>query len=116
MLLGALMTAGFLAAGTFSVPFEFEVSGKTMPAGSYEVARLSQTGSVFRLFHRDSGKSTMVNMPIQVTDAKADKPRMVFRCQGADCVMAEVWPSPCVGAARAGKRVPAKAVIVGTSN
>jgi hypothetical protein len=114
MLLGSLLSAGLLAAGSFSVPFEFEASGKTMPAGSYQVERMSATSSAFRLLNRDSGKSVLLNMPISVEGHQVP-PKMVFRCAGGDCSVAEVWTNG-VGAASAKRKPAAKPVVVDASN
>jgi hypothetical protein len=65
-----------------TVPFTFVVSGKTLPAGTYTVGRLSGDRlSVQILRSREHGVSVFVN-PVGVKNATADKPLVSFQQVG----------------------------------
>jgi hypothetical protein len=62
-----------------TLPFEFVVSGKTLPAGTYTASRLSDYSfGGLRLTSRANGTSVFV-LPNEVEGAPADKPKLTFR-------------------------------------
>jgi hypothetical protein len=65
-----------------TLPFEFVVSGKTLPAGTYTASRLSdyRFGGL-RLTSRANGTSIFV-LPNEVEGTSADKPNLTFRQVG----------------------------------
>src|SRR6266852_9604886 len=65
-----------------TLPFEFVISGKTLPAGTYTVSRFSDDkfdGVI--LSNRESGKSVFVH-PTEVENTSADKPQVSFERVG----------------------------------
>jgi len=65
-----------------TLPFEFVISGKTLPAGTYTVSRFSddKNGGVI-LSNRETGKSVFVH-PIEAEDIYAEKPQVSFERVG----------------------------------
>ena len=65
-----------------TMPFEFVVSGKTLPAGTYTVKRFSQQPfDVLMITSNDNGTSVFVN-PIEMEDASTYKPNVSFHRVG----------------------------------
>jgi hypothetical protein len=65
-----------------TVPFTFVVSGKTLPAGTYTVGRLSGDRlSVQLLRSREHDVSVFVN-PVDVKNASTDRPLVSFKQVG----------------------------------
>jgi hypothetical protein len=113
-LAGFVMAAGLLPAASFQVPFEFEASGRLMPAGAYEVSRISPSSPVLRLRSRETGKAFMVSMPLAMNDHQGEKPRMVFRCHNGGCSVVEFWAEANTGVARIPQPNRAKPVVFDT--
>jgi len=65
-----------------TLPFEFVISGKTLPAGTYTVSRFSddKNGGVI-LSNRETGKSVFVHS-IETEDIYAEKPQVSFERVG----------------------------------
>ena len=83
-LLGVGVAAQAQIRGEIAVtlPFEFVVSGKTLPAGTYTVSRFSDDkfdGVI--LSNREGGKSVFVH-PTEVENTSADKPQVSFERVG----------------------------------
>jgi hypothetical protein len=67
---------------TVKLPFAFVVNGRTLPAGSYTVKRLSdQPFSVLMLTSHNTGTSVFV-LPSELEDASDYKPNLRFRKVG----------------------------------
>jgi hypothetical protein len=65
-----------------TLPFEFVVSGKTLPGGTYTVSRFSDNKNEgVILSNRESGKSVFVH-PIETEDSSVDKPQVSFERVG----------------------------------
>jgi hypothetical protein len=65
-----------------TLPFEFVVSGKTLPAGKYTVKRFTQQPfDVLMLTSNDNGTSVFVN-PIEMEDASTYRPNVSFHRVG----------------------------------
>jgi hypothetical protein len=67
-----------------TLPFEFVISGKTLPAGTYTVSRFSDDkndGVILSNRDSESGKSVFVH-PIETEDTSADKPQVSFERVG----------------------------------
>jgi hypothetical protein len=67
-----------------NIPFEFVVAGKTLPAGTYRVNRLSNDkseGLIFRSVETRAGAAAIVR-PIEVQSARADQPQVSFETAG----------------------------------
>jgi hypothetical protein len=62
-----------------TLPFEFLVSGKTLPAGTYTAVRLSdERFGGLKLTNRANGTSVFV-LPVEVESVSAFTPRVSFR-------------------------------------
>jgi hypothetical protein len=67
-----------------SLPFEFVVAGKTLPAGTYRVSRLSDgRDSPLMITNHDNGRSVFV-LPYVSESASTDKPEMHFERGGEE--------------------------------
>jgi hypothetical protein len=65
-----------------TLPFEFVVSGKTLPAGTYTVSSFSDDkNDGVILSNRESGKSVFVH-PFEIENTSADKPQVSFERVG----------------------------------
>lgn len=73
-----------------SIPFDFEVAGKTMKAGDYRV-RLEGSQSTLRIENRDTLYATFVTIsPLQRTEIQ-DESKLVFNRYGSQYFLAQVW-------------------------
>ena len=72
------------------VPFSFQVSGKTMAAGSYLVSTRANSGiPMFRLLNTDS-KAPVIAVAAE-TRYESGPAKLVFRCGEGGCVLAQIW-------------------------
>lgn len=99
MLVGAVafMTAVVPAHGQSSitvsatVPFEFKVGDKALPAGDYTVRTMSGTGSALAISNQDTHKAA-IRLTNTVQAAKAsNKAKLVFHRYGQTYFLSEVW-------------------------
>ena len=85
-----------------SVPFDFVVGGRTMPAGDYELGTLGDVG-ILRVQNADT--SIMPAFALSNgTDGQLDdsKAFLTFRRYGGDYFLAEIWN----GSAATGRSLP----------
>jgi hypothetical protein len=79
-----------------NVPFDFATPAGHLPAGHYDiVAGLGGNAKITKLRHEESKKSIlMVSGPSMYgqNNGLSEKSRLVFRCDGSDCSLAEIWP------------------------
>lgn len=93
----AFMTAVASANGQSSrtviatVPFEFKVGDKALPAGDYTVSTISASSSALAIRNQDSNRAAIrLAIPIQVRKA-SDKGKLVFHRYGQNYFLSEVW-------------------------
>ena len=85
--LGAALLAGLASAGAsdriaVNIPYNFVASGKTLPAGSYIVQRLSNSNYFpLSISGRDNGTSVFVQS-IEVRSTTEDHPNLAFLVAG----------------------------------
>ena len=73
------------------IPFAFVVGNQTMPAGHYDLSRLSAGGSVFAL--RDTLNNNAIFAQLAVLEeGKPNKPSVTFACYGKECLLAKITP------------------------
>src|SRR5258708_3010692 len=92
----ALLTAAVTANGQSqkskaNVPFEFVVGDKTLPAGEYAVAAVTNNGETLRI-----RKTTASDSAIRLTiaaEGKSEQAKLVFHRYGERYFLAEVWTS-----------------------
>jgi len=93
----AFMTAVASANGQSSrtviatVPFEFKVGDKALPAGDYTLGTISDSSSALVIRNQDSNRAAVrLTMPIEVSKA-SDKGKLVFHRYGQNYFLSEVW-------------------------
>src|SRR5271168_4952483 len=64
-----------------TVPFDFVVGHKMLPAGNYKVASFSSSNSTLRLTGLDNGASAIV-LPLEGRMVKVDMPQLTFQQVG----------------------------------
>lgn len=75
-----------------NVPFEFQLGGKTLPAGEYRVKRLTQTSVLVR--SADGERSVIAQTPRAITvdrNEKATQEKLVFNQYGNQYFLSQVW-------------------------
>jgi hypothetical protein len=73
-----------------TIPFEFVVAGKTLPAGTYRVNRVGDDrwdGLIFRSFENRAG---VIVHPIEVESAPADKTKVSFEKAGDEHFLSKI--------------------------
>jgi len=66
-----------------TLPFEFVISGKTLPAGTYTVSRISSDAKIVGLvFSSYENRMSVFVHPIAIDSARADKPSVSFERVG----------------------------------
>jgi hypothetical protein len=73
-----------------TIPFEFVVDGKTLPAGTYRVNRVGDDkwdGLIFRSFENSAG---VIVHPIAVESAPADKTKVSFEKAGGEHFLSKI--------------------------
>jgi hypothetical protein len=78
------------------IPFTFQTSNATLPAGSYTISRVTGTSvtSTLRLYNKDSHRSVLAaSLPIDMFHKAAEKPVIVFACAEQSCTLREIKTS-----------------------
>ena len=99
MMLTILMVLSALSANAqkgssfvVNVPFTFTVSGKTLPAGEYVVARSTQASNeVIRISSKEHGAYVQTK-PVQVQDIKEES-QVIFKRYGDQYFLFQIWTS-----------------------
>lgn len=89
-----------------SIPFDFHVRGKRMPAGDYEVLRLSAAGSWALRDAAAGGGVAFLTIPESYT--VGEPPKMVFHRYGADNFLAKI----CTGTAAVSLPMSKQEVVI----
>ena len=71
------------------IPFEFSVGKKTLPAGNYSVIRTAPDRLVLRDL-RAGVVAILITHSVQAATSRAE-PTLVFRTDGGQHVLAQVW-------------------------
>jgi hypothetical protein len=81
--------AGDLAV---TIPFEFAVAGKTLPAGDYYVRRrIDGSRAVIRIQSKtDSASVYLTTHPVQSSNIQND-PKLVFNKYGGQLFLSQLW-------------------------
>lgn len=79
---------------TVTIPFNFYVSGKTLPAGQYLVGRSTQTSTEGLALRGTDGRAGVFALTrgIQTEDVQQQS-KLVFRRYGDQYFLAEIWTS-----------------------
>lgn len=78
-----------------SVPFEFVVGDKTLPAGEYNVRAITRDALIIQ--GTENGKSAIRLSNETEKSKKSTHARLVFRCYGQKYFLAQVWNGDTVG-------------------
>jgi hypothetical protein len=94
--LATLLVSGSAYAQTIkiqaNVPFNFVVSGKTMPAGSYLIQSVgAQDGKTLRLSSDDKKEAAVINANSAQSLTPADRTKLVFHRYGDRYFLSQVW-------------------------
>ena len=100
----AMLTITFLFAfaaiadtrAPVNIPFEFELHGKTLPAGRYEVATSTSSG-VVSLVDPNGKQYASLSMPLGNPNAGKFDSKIVFVYDGDIYQLTEVWMREAVG-------------------
>jgi len=106
MVLAAAISAAANVASaqsmTLKVPFSFSVRKIEMPAGNYRLSSTrTYTGQpVFNLMNTDTMRpiALMPTAPLSAGEKGYTDAKLVFRCSGAQCVLAQIWTGTHLGA------------------
>ncbi len=75
---------------TVSIPFEFTVANKVLPAGEYQM-RTEGSRSTLKIENRDTSHATFVTIsPLQSADIQNES-KLVFNRYGSQYFLAQVW-------------------------
>jgi hypothetical protein len=75
-----------------TIPFDFVVSGKTLPAGKYSITRVQQDDTVLRVSSADGRlNSIRLTNPVR-TGSPEGKTRLVFHRYGDQYFLFQIWP------------------------
>jgi hypothetical protein len=92
-----LAASSYAQAGrrfTVTIPFDFNVSGKTLPAGQYMVGRSTETSAEgIAVRGLDDGAGVFVLTRGIQTGEKQEQSKLVFRRYGNQYFLGEVWIS-----------------------
>jgi hypothetical protein len=74
-----------------NVPFNFYVGSSLMPQGAYQFEEISNRAAAL-ITSRETGAAKGGVATYDVVGNKLDEPaRLVFRCYGDECFLAEIW-------------------------
>jgi hypothetical protein len=73
-----------------NVPYEFVVSGKTLPAGTYRLNRVDKSSNRELLLRSVENSAGVLLVPSDVEDARADKPSFTFREIGGEHFLTQI--------------------------
>jgi hypothetical protein len=65
-----------------TIPFEFVAGGKTLPAGTYRVSRISRDRFVGLVFSSYENRSNVYVHPVEIESTRSDKPGVSFEQVG----------------------------------
>ena len=74
-----------------NVPFSFNVSSRTvLPAGDYNVVRVSANADVWAFVDRETGNKTLVALGQTDQSRQADLPKLEFLCAADHCALSKI--------------------------
>ena len=73
-----------------SVPFEFVVAGKTLPAGNYRVNRVSDTDSRALVLSSFENNASAMVLPTEVESSSDDKAQVSFEELGGEHFLSKI--------------------------
>lgn len=76
-----------------TLPFEFVVSGKTLPAGTYTVSRFADDKSEGLILSSYENRIIVFVHPVEIENASADKPQVSFERVGEQHFLTKIQTS-----------------------
>jgi hypothetical protein len=73
-----------------TIPFEFVVAGKTLPAGTYRVNRLSEDKWAGLVFSSFENRASAIVHPMEVESAPGDKAHVSFETAGDEHFLSKI--------------------------
>jgi len=73
-----------------TIPFEFVVAGKTLPAGTYNVNRVTDGDPRALIFHSFESRTGAILLPTQVEGGSADKVHVSFERVGGQYFLSKI--------------------------
>ena len=73
-----------------TIPFEFVVAGKTLPAGSYNVNRLTDSNPRPLILHSFENHTSVLIVPSQVENGSTDKVHVSFERVGGQYFLSKI--------------------------
>jgi len=97
-------SAGLSSAQTLTakVPFDFQVGGQELPAGTQVFGKLASGSPVYKISNPGARKNAAFIGQAPSTPKADSQERLVFECGPESCVLTELWTSEY------GYRVPHK--------
>jgi hypothetical protein len=80
--LGAAAKAQIRSEIVVTLPFEFVVSGKTLPAGTYTVSRFADDKFDGLILSSHENRTSVFVHPVEIENTSADKPQVSFERVG----------------------------------
>lgn len=75
-----------------SIPFEFIVGDKSMPAGEYTISRINPSSDLAVLqFRSKDGRSTVMVRMNNVIARASDSSRLIFNSYGSERYLSQAW-------------------------
>src|SRR5260370_3540157 len=76
-----------------TLPFEFVVSGKALPAGTYTVSRFADDKSEGLILSSYENRTSVFVHPVEIENASADKPQVSFERVGEQHFLTRIQTS-----------------------
>ena len=88
--LGVAAKAETRAEVVAKFPFRFVVDGKTLPAGTYTVRRLSENPLAVLMLTNNNNAACVLVLPVSIADPSSDKPKVRFKQVGEHYVLSSI--------------------------
>ena len=73
-----------------TIPFEFVVAGKTLPAGTYNVNRVTDSDPRALILHSFENRTSAILLPTQVEGGSADRVHISFERVGGQYFLSKI--------------------------
>jgi hypothetical protein len=73
-----------------NLPFQFVVDGKTFPAGTYTVRRMSDNPRGVLMLTNNSNAASVLVLPVSIDDPSSDAPKVGFEKVGTNYVLSSI--------------------------
>lgn len=93
LFLGAALTMGLNAQAQstkVTIPFAFEATGKSLPAGEYRVRPVGNMNSIYAMVNVQTHESVLLSGK-QTIGVSEEAPRLIFDRAGDDYYLTEYW-------------------------